>query len=292
MNEIIAPSDLRILACQIMIPRMATVDERNAHLKNSVEKVNRQLAAHHADLVVLPELSSIDYSRHAFANLSELSEPLHGTSFSLWRAVARRHATHIAYGFARRAEDGFCISLAVIAPSGDLLGYYDKIHLAHYGASTEKEYFSHGGHIFVFEVKGFRIAPIICYDIRIPELSRALAVNHGADMILHTGAYYRDSSFYSWHQFAISRALENQVFLLSLNRAGACYGNSIFCPPWVDDECEPVVFSQHGEQFQRLAVARTEIEAAREQYSFLHDRLESYALPVINAPDSALQSVR
>ena len=111
-------------------------------------------------------------------------------------------------------------------------------------------------------------------------------------MILHAGAYYRDRSFYSWHQFAVSRAIENQVFFLSLNRAGAYYGNSIFCPPWVDEDREPTVFSEHDELFQRLTVDRAEIEFARERYSFLRDRLDSYDLPVVGTPALELEQAK
>lgn len=279
-----ASPDLQVLACQIAVPPTVSPGERDAHLKNLGAKVSRELSNRRADLVALPELSSIDYSRRAFDQLEALSESLDGPSFKVWRAIAREHATHIAYSFPRRAERGFRISLAVVAPSGDLLGYYDKLHLADYGASMEKEYFQKGEHLFVFEVNGLRIAPIICYDIRIPELSRTLVVEHGVNMIVHAGAYYRDRSFYSWHQFAVSRAIENQMFFLSLNRAGDDYGHSIFCRPWADQDREPVVFAEHEEQFRHLTVECTEIKSARRRYSFLKDRLESYNLPVIGRP--------
>jgi len=276
-----ASSILQVLACQLSIPATVTADARDAHLRDSVGKVRRRLSEGAVDLVVLPELSSIDYSRDAFANLADLAEPLDGPSFAAWRAVARDFDTHVAYSFPRRADDGYRISLAVVAPTGELVGHYDKLHLAQYGASMEKEYFGAGEHLFVFEVGGFRLAPIICYDIRIPELSRTLAVEHGVDVILHSGAYYRDESFPTWHDFAVSRALENQIYFLSLNRAGEHYGHSIFCPPWIEDDIPPTVFPEHDEAFLRLAVDRAAIVDARTRFSFLRDRRDSYDLPVV-----------
>lgn len=291
MNEGPGSAGLRVLACQLAIPTLTTAEERDSHLGGSAERVRRALSAQGpVDLVVLPELSSIDYSRGAFENLDALAEPLDGPSLVQWRAVAQEFGTHVAYGFPRRDEGEFRITLAVVAPSGELLGHYDKLHLAQYGASMEKEYFAIGKHLFVFEVKEFRIAPIICYDIRIPELPRTLVVKHGVDLILHSGAYYRDPSFYSWHQFAVSRAVENQVFMLSLNRAGESYGSSIFCPPWVDGDREPTVFSDHEEVFERLTLDKSEIAYARERFSFLRDRLESYDLPVIDSPEGTVES--
>ena len=284
VNDTSVLSSLSILACQITIPSVTNLQERDAHLQNSCAKIRRKLLENSVDLVALPELSSIDYSRPAFDNLGDLAETLTGPSFEAWRQIAREFKTYIAYSFPRRTDDGIFISLAVVGPAGDLVGHYDKLHLAQYGASMEKEYFQRGNHLFVFEIKGFRIAPIICYDIRIPELARTLAIDHDVDMILHSGAYFRDSSFYSWHQFAITRAMENQVYFLSLNRAGDSYGNSIFCLPWMDENLTPVTFPKHNELFKRIKITRTEIEFARENYNFLKDRLENYDLDTLDIP--------
>jgi predicted amidohydrolase len=255
---------------------MTTRKERDAHLARSAEKVKEQLLNIDVDLVVLPELSSIDYSRETFANLTELAEPLDGPSFECWRVVAQEYETHVSYSFAREGDHGSYISVAVVGPNGALVGHYDKLHLAQYGASMEKEYFRAGDHLFTFDLKGLKFAPIICYDIRIPELSRTLVLDHGVDVILHCGAYYRDTSFATWHDFTTTRALENQVFLLSLNRAGEHYGNSRFCYPWMDEKRKPIKFAQNVEEFTVIELDPNEMRQARETYSFLKDRLSDY----------------
>ena len=233
-----------------------------------------------ADLVVLPELSTVDYSRESFRALDRLAEGFDGPSFEILSAVASRHNVHIAYGFPRRAETGYRITQALIDDRGQPAGHYDKLHLAQYGASMEKEYFTGGDGLLVAEIAGVRAAPIICYDIRIPELSRTLCRGHGADLILHCGAYYTDESYYSWHHFVVTRALENQAYMLSLNRAGATYGGSLFCPPWVDETAEPVRFGKE-EELRRFEVDRAEIVRIRNAYSFLADTKDDYtALPV------------
>ncbi|MCP5114579.1 MAG: hypothetical protein GY953_27440 [bacterium] len=102
---------------------------------------------------------------------------------------------------------------------------------------------------------------------------------------MHSAAYRRDTTFYSWPKFAITRALENQVYFVSLNRAGEEFGRSMFCPPWIDDEQHHFTFAEHDEQLTRLVVERSEIELARELYPFLRDRLEIIEPP--EAPDKA-----
>ncbi|MEZ5797974.1 MAG: carbon-nitrogen hydrolase family protein [Paracoccaceae bacterium] len=270
---------LRILACQIEIPPMTTAAERDRHLAATADQVRAALRETPADLVVLPELASMDYARASFDRLDQLAEPLEGASFHTWSALARDLGVHVLYGFARREGDRHFISVAAVDAKGALIGHYDKLHLAQFGASMEKEYFSRGSRLLILDVCGFRLAPVICYDIRIPELSRALAVGHGVDAILHCGAYFRDASFHSWHAFVTTRAIENQCYVLSLNRAGADYGHSILCRPWQDGATPPTVFPEHRAAMVLLRLDRDEIAAARAQYSFLRDRLESYDLP-------------
>ncbi|WP_299849566.1 carbon-nitrogen hydrolase family protein [uncultured Roseovarius sp.] len=276
---------LTLLACQIQIPPTATTAARDHHLADTAAKLRAQLSAQNADLVVLPELSSIDYSRSAFDNLDEISEPLDGKSFETWRAVAIEFGVYISYSFARRDASGTYISIAFVTPEGTLAGHYDKLHLCQYGASMEKEYFGAGDHVFTFNINNFTISPIICYDIRIPELARVLTLKHGVDLILHCGAYYRDESFNTWHNFAMSRAMENQIFFLSLNRAGKTWGNSIFCWPWMDENTPAVRFADTDEDFRHVTVAKEQLHEVREKYTFLGDRLADYdALMALQSP--------
>lgn len=271
-----AQDTLTLLACQIEIPHTDNAAARDKHLANTAAKIRNHLKTRKADLIALPELSSIDYSRMAFDHLDEIAEPLDGVSFQTWRSIAIEFGVYVSYGFARQDTTGPYISIAVVNPQGILAGFYDKLHLCHYGASMEKEYFNRGNHIFTFKVGNFTIAPIICYDIRIPELSRALTLKHGVDLILHCGAYYRDESFETWHSFTTARAMENQIFLLSLNRAGKNWGNSAFCRPWIDKNNPPVQFAQTDEDFRYLTIEKQELHRVREEYTFLKDRLADY----------------
>lgn len=276
------PASLSLLACQIEVPsRTNTATGRDRHLADTYAKVRARLSAEPADLVVLPELASIDYSRAAFDRLDQLAEPLDGQSFQTWSALATECRVHVCYSFARRSERGFYISVAVVTPRGALAGHYDKLHLCQYGASMEKEYFSPGRGLFVFEIKDFNLSPIICYDIRFPELTRTLVLDHDVDVILHCGAYFRDPSFPTWHTFAKARAIENQIYFLSLNRAGRDYGNSLFCYPWMDDTQCPERFAANAEDLRFIAIDRQQIRDARADYTFLKDRWSSYELPTL-----------
>ncbi|KZL04601.1 (R)-stereoselective amidase [Pseudovibrio axinellae] len=277
---------LKLLAGQIKIPVTTTAQERDAHLHCVIGKLDQQLSGNPQDLVILPELSTVDYSREAFNKLSVLAEQLDGPSVQAFSALAKAHKTTIVFGMPRKAENGFTISQVAVGPTGDVVGFYDKLHICQYGASMEKDYFNKGNQLFSFSVKGVKVAPIICYDIRIPELSRTLAVQHGVELLLHSGAYARDESFFSWHDFVITRALENQIYVLSLNRAGENFGNSVFCPPWIDENTPLTSFSQTEEHFVSIEVDTQVIAQARNDYTFLKDRLEDYSQLKHQGPDA------
>jgi nitrilase len=266
---------LRVLACQVLVPATVSRADRDDHVRRIVRRIDETLAMEAVDIVVLPELSTIDYSRDAFAQLDMLAEEFDGTSAGIFGELARRHNVSVVFGMPRREGKAFYISQVVLGANGILLGCYDKIHIAQFGASMEKEYFQRGQQLLTFEVNGFRLSPIICYDIRFPELLRALCENNGTEVILHCSAYARDESYYSWHQFAVTRAMENMVWLISLNRAGHFFGRSLICPPWVDERHPEIVFPD-GEVFRILTLRRSELDEARQNYPFLQDRLPAY----------------
>ena len=267
-----------VLACQIAIPPMTTAAERDAHLARLVSLLREALTRSPADLVVLPELSSLAYARETFEHLDTLAEPLDGPSFDAFRPIAVDFETTVLFGTARRDADSYLISQIAIGPDGELAGHFDKLHRADFGFSTESDFFTEAGEaVFTFDCGGVRFAPIICYDIRFPELTRTLVLDHEADVILHCGAYGRDESFESWHSFVTTRAMENQVPFLSLNRAGELYGDSIFCGPWVDADHPPIRFPAHDEALVSIVIDPADTDSVRRRYGFLRDRRESYS---------------
>jgi len=268
---------MKILACQIEVPEVIAPEARARHVARLCGLVSERLeAAGGADLVVLPELSTISYSRSAFGNIAELAEDLDGPTVGAFADVAKRHGCHVCFGMPRRDGRNFHISQVVVDRRGSVVGHYDKIHIAQFGAAMEKSYFTPGNHLLVFEAGGLRCAPIICYDLRFPELTRTLADIHGVDVILHPVAFARDDTFSSWHHFAITRAIENQVHFLSLNRAGAGYGASLFAQPWIDDDHQPLTFTD-GEECRIVEPDMDFQRAARKRLPYGEDRLGDYA---------------
>ena len=268
---------ITVMACQLDVPLdMRSCAARDEHLDRVAQLLDDALSHRSADVVVLPELSSISYTRHCFSHLDHFAESGAEASFEKLSTVAKTHGTFVLYGAPRIDERGVArISQFLINSAGNAAGFFDKLHMAQFGASMEKDYFTGGEKLLVFDVKGVRLAPLICYDMRFPELAMTLAQTHKVHGILHSVAFYRDPSFYSWHPFVIARALENQVYWLSINRAGAQFGASIVCPPWVDETAKEITLGE-GEEILWTDIDIALITKTRARYTFSADKLSNY----------------
>ena len=266
-----------ILACQIAVPLTRENIDRDNHVDRLIGLISKKLSETPADLVVLPELSTIEYSRESFSRLDQLAEDLNGRSVEKMQQLAHEHSCFVVFGMPRVYNDHYRISQLVIDSSGNVHGVYDKLHVCQYGASMEKDYFMKGDSLLLFEVNEVRFSPIICYDIRIPELSRILATDYGVECMIHCGAYFRDESFNSWDAFVTTRAMENQMFYLSLNRAGSDYGDSMFSSPWVDENTPLLRMNEIDEDFAYFTVDNSHIRKIRDNYTFLKDKIDDYS---------------
>lgn len=267
---------MRILACQIEIPAIATRLEQLQHIDNTLAKLSQQLATREVDLVVLPELSTMEYSDENFQRVAEFAEELYGETFERCAAFCKRHNVALCYGMPRREGEAFFISQVVIDRSGEYLTHYDKIHTAQYGDAAELKYFTRGEHLSVFEIDGVRAGIVICYDMRFPELMRRLSTELAVDVIIHPVAFARDLSFHSWKEFVVARALENQVYFISVNQSGEHFGQSVLCPPWVDDRASAQVLGT-AERFAEIDIDKALLEEVRREIPYRRDSLDDYS---------------
>lgn len=280
-----------VLACQLDVPaNMQTALQRDQHLQRTAELIDQQLQERSADVVLLPELSSVSYTRHCFSNPQIFAERPGGISFDYLAPVAKKHGASLLYGAPRivtmatieksahEPENPTSLTICqfIIDANGQPAGTFDKLHLAQYGASMEKDYFERGKGLNHFDVNGMRLAPQICYDMRFADFAKTQAVQHKVQAVLHCVAFYRDESFYSWPAFVIARAMENQIYWLSLNRAGENFGGSVFCTPWVDEDT-PVQVLGTAEQCLYIELQQAEIDRVRSDYTFTSDRLADYS---------------
>jgi omega-amidase len=182
-----------------------------------------------SDFVVLPELWSTGL---ALQNAKELAESLRGETISRLEEYAAQYNQYIIGSILERDNNIFYNTLHVVGPEG-LSGSYRKIHLF---SLMKEDYFLNPGATFqVISTRFCTIAGIVCYDIRFPELPRALALE-GAQ-ILFVPAEFPHPRKNHWKTLLRARAIENQFFVVACNRTGQSetyqfFGASTVIDPW------------------------------------------------------------
>jgi predicted amidohydrolase len=252
---------MRVALLQVASPATETVATRRDRVGQMVA------AAEGADLVVLPELWPSGY--FAFDHYGELAEPMSGDTVTTGQAWARQLGCYLHLGsFVERGPDGRLYNTAVlIDPLGQIAHTYRKIHVFGY-RSREAELLTPGSDISVAETPLGAVAATTCYDLRFPELWRAL-VDAGAHIIIVPAAWPA-ARLEHWRLFTSVRAVEEQVILISCNAVGeqsgtALGGHSRIVDPWgvvlteADDsegitwcEVDPAVIARVRDEFPVL----------------------------------------
>jgi omega-amidase len=104
----------------------------------------------------------------------------------------------------------------VFGAGGKLLAEYAKVHPFTFG--REPEAFEGGDGVVTYAWGGLTVCPAVCYDLRFPELFRH-GLMRGAEVFC-LGANWPDARQAHWRALAMARAIENQAFVLAVNRVG------------------------------------------------------------------------
>ncbi len=201
---------MRVASIQLEIPPGETKEERVARAATLVE----QQAG--ADLVLLPEIWNVGYFN--FDDYAAQAETLDGPTVSRMADAARRVGAWVLGGsIVERDGDQLHNTAVLLDRTGEIAGTYRKIHLFGYG-SREPEVLTRGTQPAVIETEFGRVGISTCYDLRFPELYRAM-LDRGAMMFLVPSAWPHPR-VEAWTILNRARALENQVWLISANCAG------------------------------------------------------------------------
>ncbi|WP_214366442.1 carbon-nitrogen family hydrolase [Pseudonocardia sp. H11422] len=256
---------MRTALVQVASPAGEPVDERRRRVGDMVA------GAAGADLVVLPELWLPGY--FAFGSYADLAEPLDGDTVTAAREWARGLGCHLHMGSVlERDSDGRLYNTAVlIGPDGDVVHTYRKIHVFGY-RSREAELLTPGAQIGTVATRLGRLGTTTCYDLRFPELFRAL-VDAGAESVVVCSAWPA-ARLAHWRLFTSCRAVEEQVVLIACNAVGEqadgvrLAGHSRIVDPWG----EVLVEAGEDEGVTFCDIDTAVIEAARTEFPVLADR--------------------
>jgi predicted amidohydrolase len=199
---------------------LAQTGPKVGNKERSLKQISEQAAKarkKNVDLLIFPELHLTGYMMRD--EVSHLAEPIPGPSTRKVESLAGEHGVHIIFGMPEESEvKGVIHNTAVFVGPKGLIGRYRKIHLPTHSVFEERRYYRPGQEAPVFKTDFGTIGLNICYDLYFPELTRLQALQ-GAQLIVCISASpgLRRRFF---EGFCLSRAMENAVYLVYVNRVG------------------------------------------------------------------------
>ena len=213
-----------------------------------VEALAADLPKNRPQLVVLPEAFSC-FGAGDKAQLAMAEPDGQGPVQERLAAIAKKHQITLIAGTiplqGSGADEGKRFAAACLAygPDGERLGRYDKIHLFDVDvADNTKQYreskWTQQGNSIVTIDCGFAVVGLaVCYDVRFPELFKALR-QAGAEIIVLPSAFTQVTGRAHWHTLVRSQAIEQQVYMVAPGQVGEhengrrTYGHSIIVNAW------------------------------------------------------------
>jgi len=163
------------------------------------------------EVVVLPEMFSTGFSM----NTQELAEPMDGATIQWMKKIAQQHRCILTGSLIIEEEGKYYNRLLWVQPDG-VIYHYDKRHLFAY--ADEHNHFTSGDKRLIVSVKGFRICPMVCYDLRFPVWARNRDEEY--DILLYIANWPERRSL-AWRTLLQARAIENLSYVVGVNRVGA-----------------------------------------------------------------------
>ncbi|BDA83648.1 carbon-nitrogen hydrolase [Aureimonas sp. SA4125] len=228
---------------KVSLIQMNSQGDLAGNIETAVSLVEKAVAADSPSLVVLPEY---------FAYLGEGAKNMHGSGevfpggpiYTALADLARRlEITLHAGSIVEREGNQHYNTTLVFGPDGAEIARYRKMHLFDVDTPNgisyrESDSVGRGEQVVTYKVGDITVGCAICYDIRFPELFRALR-DRGADVIVLPAAFTLMTGKDHWETLARARAIETQTYFLAVGQTGthadgrkACWGHSMVIDPW------------------------------------------------------------
>lgn len=214
------------------------------------------------DIILLPEMFSTGFSMNV-----QCAEPFRGDTVK-WMMHQARELRAVITGSVMIEEEGKYYNRLIWMQPDGVFFQYDKKHL--FSLTNEPQVFEAGTKKLLVEWKGWKICPLVCYDLRFPAWAR----NQEDYDVLFYVANFPERRRYAWRQLLIARAIENQCYTLGVNIVGTD-GNGI---EYVGDS---VVLDSQGKVLEEITgeegvihktLSKAELQRVRKKYPFLKDR--------------------
>jgi omega-amidase len=215
------------------------------------------------DLIILPEMFSTGFTMEA----AKLAEPAGGKTMQWMRQKAGEYECVVTGSIIISDEGKYYNRLIWMRPDGSY-ECYDKRHL--FAMGKEDLSYTAGTKRLMVELKGWKICPMICYDLRFPVWLRN--VDNEYDMLIIV-ANWPEKRIAHWRTLISARAIENQAFVIGVNRVGHD-GNEVYHSgdsTCIDPMGNVIYYKRDEEDLYTFTINGEEVEKTRRTLPFLKD---------------------
>jgi omega-amidase len=223
------------------------------------------------DLIVLPEMFNTGFTMSA----ESLAEPMNGKTMQWMQTIAKKYDC-IVTGSLIITDGGNCYNRLIWMHPDGTFAHYDKRHL--FTLANENETYTPGAGRLIVELKGWKICPVICYDLRFPIWLRNTGTAY--DLLLIVANWPEKRSLH-WRTLIPARAVENQSYVIGVNRVGHD-GNEVYHSG--DSTCispngDVIYYKRDEEDVYTFSINADELKRIRLSMPFLRDADNFEILP-------------
>jgi omega-amidase len=233
----------------------------------AVKKYLEEAANADADVIVFPEMWNTGY---ALDQLGRLADENGTKTRQLLSDLAKKYQVNIVGGsVATKKEDKHYNTMYVADRTGTIIADYDKAHL--FKLMDEHLFVDAGKKVNLFDLDGVNCGGIICYDLRFPEWTRVHTL--GGAKIMFIPAEWPSQRIDHWQLLLQARAIENQCYIVAVNRVGVdpnneFNGHSMVIAPWG----ELLISNQTSEGIFYTDIDLEEVDLVRKTIPVFQDR--------------------
>jgi len=216
------------------------------------------------DFIILPELFTRGYS----LNIRSLAENMDGPSVEWMLNIAREKRANVIGSLVINENEHYYNRLIWVQSDGTI-HHYDKRHL--FRMTDEHKILDDGKNKIIVNFQGWKICPLICYDLRFPVWSRKKSRDE-FDILIYV-ANWPESRTYHWRSLLIARAIENQSYVIGVNRTGIdAYGIPFRGDSMIIDPRGEVLSDlKDGEHLLTKTISKTVIKEYRSEFPTWQD---------------------
>jgi len=221
------------------------------------------------NLIVLPEMFTTGFSMNA----RNLAEQTQGRSFEWMQEIAGKRDAAVTGSIIVKENNNFYNRLYFVYPDSTFKSY-DKRHT--FTLAKEDQTYTAGNERLIVEYLGWKICPLICYDLRFPVWARN-TVDY--DLLIYI-ANWPETRIHAWDILLQARAIENMSYCIGVNRTGLDGNNYKYNGHSAIYDClgKPLFKTDNESEFTKvISLEKSDISETREKLKFLQDR-DSFSL--------------